>query len=169
MTAATEMRLSNMFMYGNKHFVPHESFKSRWDFKLKSVTFAITYQFYQLLISKFWFGCVLWNVVLVCCFVCLFCTSYGSSLYNLISFLTSLVWCCSSPGINICFTLSSFFCCCRMTQIRNTLPGVTGLLSVWWMHATLNRSLLTPGSRFACMVGLSLVSLGSCLCNLLHL
>lgn len=43
--------------------------------------------------------------------------------------------------------------CRRMTQIGNTISGVTGLRSVWWMLVTLSPSLLTPGSR--CMHGRS--------------
>lgn len=41
----------------------------------------------------------------------------------------------------------------RMTQIGNTISGVTGLRSVWWMLVTLSPSLLTPGSK--CMHGRS--------------
>lgn len=44
----------------------------------------------------------------------------------------------------------------RMTQIGNTISGVTGLRSVWWMLVTLSPSLLTPGSK--CMHGRSEVN-----------
>lgn len=41
----------------------------------------------------------------------------------------------------------------RMTQIGNTISGVTGLQSVWWTLVMLSPSLLTPGSK--CMHGRS--------------
>lgn len=55
-----------------------------------------------------------------------------------------------------------FYCVCffnpsscgyRMTQIGNTISGVTGLRSVWWTLVMLSPSLLTPGSK--CMHGRS--------------
>lgn len=77
--------------------------------------------------------------------------------------LTTLLW--SLSVFVKCIDL--FFCCfavffypssCghRMTQIGNTISGVTGLRSVWWMLVTLSPSLLTPGSK--CMHGRSEVN-----------
>lgn len=56
--------------------------------------------------------------------------------------------------ICLCFVLFSpnlSSCGCRMTQIGNTISGVTGLRSVWWTLVMLSPSLLTPGSK--CMHG----------------
>lgn len=57
----------------------------------------------------------------------------------------------------LCFVFVLFFnpssCGHRMTQIGNTISGVTGLRSVWWTLVTLSPSLLTPGSK--CMHGRS--------------
>lgn len=56
-------------------------------------------------------------------------------------------------AVSVCFFNPSS-CGHRMTQIGNTISGVTGLRSVWWTLVMLSPSLLTPGSK--CMHGRSL-------------